>query len=127
MILKANGLTVDFFEKFFTERYNKKNFSRIAVSFSGGVDSSLTLYCLCKSIMFYNLQEEITVYAFNANVTDYEYLETSKTPTQNCYKIITGLFPKINFGGLHFYDISGIPPGTEKTPKLRESLMFRSA
>ena len=42
----------------------------------GGVDSSLTLYCLCKSIMLYNLQEEITVYAFNANITDYEYLET---------------------------------------------------
>ena len=123
MILKANGLTVDFFEKFFTERYNKnkKRFSRIAVSFSGGVDSSLTLYCLCKSIMLYNLQEEITVYAFNANITDYEYLETSKTPTENCYRIITELFPKIKFGGLHFYDISHKKIDGDKIQKLKKA------
>ena len=118
MILQANGITIDFFDKLLTE---EKPFSRIAVSFSGGIDSSLTMYCLCKTILEFNKQKEITVYGFNANVLDYEFDEVSKTPTLNCYEVITEMFPDIQFGGIHLYDISGIPKGQEKTPLLRKA------
>src|SRR5210317_1551645 len=118
MILNANGITLDFFNKLFTD---DKPFKNIAVSFSGGIDSSLTMYCLCKTILEFNKQKEITVFAFNANVLDYKFDEVSKTPVLNCYEVITEMFPDIQFGGIHLYDISGIPKGQEKTPLLRKA------
>jgi hypothetical protein len=126
MILNANGITLDYFNKLLIDIENyiedkKVENINIAVSFSGGIDSSLTMYCLCKTILEFNKQKEVTVYAFNANVLDYEFDEVSKTPTLNCYEVITEMFPDIQFGGVHLYDISGIPKGQEKTPLLRKA------
>ena len=94
MILKANGTTLTWFHDFATQKNIPK---RIGVSISGGTDSSLTLYCLCKSLIIHNRQEEVSIYPININMLDYKWPELSKLPTMRCYEVISEMFPEINF------------------------------
>jgi len=101
MILEADNIKIDYFDRLLKgEIYNNK----IAVSFTGGVDSSLLTYVLCESIMRKNMQSQIKVYCFNANNTRYENENYSIKPAQKCYDILVNMFPEIQFEGLHFYD-----------------------
>jgi len=102
MILKANGITLTWFQDFATQ---EKLPEKLAVSISGGCDSSLMLYCLCKTLMEHKLHKKISLYPFNINMLDIKIAENSKLPTQRCYEIISEMFPEINFPlGLSFID-----------------------
>tara|TARA_B100000123_G_scaffold256367_1_gene219447 strand:+ start:1898 stop:2602 length:705 start_codon:yes stop_codon:yes gene_type:complete len=94
MILEANGTTLKWFHTFSTRKELPK---KIGVSISGGTDSSLTLYCLCKSLLMHNRENEVCIYPYNLNMLDYKWPELSKLPTTRCYEIISEMFPSINF------------------------------
>jgi hypothetical protein len=121
MILKANGIVLTWFHDFVTQKNLPK---KIGVSISGGTDSSLALYCLCKSLMIHNKQDEISVYPFNVNMLDYKWPELSKLPTIRCYEVISEMFPEINFPeGLtmkHAWYNSGGPGISPKQNTLRK-------
>jgi len=94
MILKANGVTLTWFHDFATQ---EKLPEKVAVSISGGCDSSLMLYCLCKTLIAHGLHKKISLYPLNINMLDIKIAENSKLPTQRCYEIISEIFPEINF------------------------------
>lgn len=97
MLYDDRGLSVDYFEKLFTQKEN----TNLAVTWSGGADSTFTFWYMAKLMHEYDLNDYTLL-----PVTGYEYIMkyVPYRETEEIYKIIRETFPKANILPRYTYD-----------------------
>lgn len=88
LILDIDGAKITWFDKFF-----KSNINKIGIHLSGGMDSSLLLWLLCKFATDLN-RFDLEIYPCHARDFD-DRVKNTTTIIKNIIKVISNEFPKI--------------------------------